>query len=81
MGFLATIAPAEQYIYRTKINKQSETPSEFYIYCIGIFILFKRVCDVWHRESPSKKGARGCKLVLVKTGIAQKNTTPSIPLF
>ncbi len=27
-----TLAPAEQNIYRTKINKQQETPSEFYIY-------------------------------------------------
>jgi len=51
MGFLTTIAPAEQYIYRTKINKQSETPSEFYIYCIGIYILFKRVCGKCNRKA------------------------------
>jgi len=32
--------------------------------------------------SPLTKGDRGgCKLVLVKTGIAVKNTTPFIPLF
>jgi hypothetical protein len=27
-----TFAPVEQNIYRTKINKQQETPAEFYIY-------------------------------------------------
>lgn len=38
----ATIAPAEQHIYRTKINKLHKTPSEFYIYIFEYLVWARR---------------------------------------